>query len=206
MLAKAAAANEVTVADVLRAYLNVATADPREVVGYLRGSCRFCHGAGHKRQRTPDEMQRARLAHAKERRKNPDLGEFDEEGGIGYDPRREPADDCPECFGEGEGRVVIRDTRGFNTRALALYAGVKEGKDGTEVKLHDQMAAWAQIARHVGFFEKDNEQVAGVFANKAELDAIYDRKLAAARERSKAAKGRLERMGIKDSEPGSEPG
>lgn len=196
ILRHAAEQNNVTQADVLRAYLNIATADPRALVAYVRGACRFCYGKGHQYQFTPAELLQARAAHAKASHKNPDAGDFSEAGGTGFDLRRPPADDCPECFGQGVGRVLVHDSASYDDKARALFAGVKEGKDGTEVKLHDQMAAWAQIARHVGFFERDNEQQAGTFANKDVLDEIYDRKLAAARERSEAVKGRVQRLGL----------
>jgi hypothetical protein len=33
------------------------------------------------------------------------------DGGPGWDPRRAPHPDCPECFGEGVERVHVNDTR-----------------------------------------------------------------------------------------------
>jgi phage terminase small subunit len=33
-----------------------------------------------------------------------------------------------------------------------LYAGVRVGKDGLEVKMHDQLRALDAVARHIGMF------------------------------------------------------
>jgi hypothetical protein len=42
--------------------------------------------------------------------KHPRIPLFDEQGGTGYDRRRAPAPDCPECNGEGEGEAFFKDS------------------------------------------------------------------------------------------------
>lgn len=194
ILRAAAAANEVTQADALRGYLNILRADPRKLIGYHRDNCRYCHGIGHRYQFTAAEMEAARAQHAADRRDDQSLGEFDTKGGDGFDCTARPNPDCPECRGEGVGRVVIGDTREFGEPERALYAGVKIGKGTIEVLMHDKMAALNQLARHVGFFELDNEvKVSGEIV-PAELEAIYSRRMASAAQRSAEARDRPARM------------
>lgn len=190
--------------EVLRRYLTRLEADPRELVEYHREPCRHCHGEGHRYQFTPAEMERAKAKHESDWRakvlrsrgtlSEADMPKFDEKGGVGFDGRLEPHPDCPECFGKGEGRVVIKDTRYLSPGALALYGGVEEGKDGIKVKLSNRDDALLQVARHVGFFEADNEQTVFTAAAPAELDAIYEKKKAAAKARADAVKGRVARV------------
>ena len=35
---------------------------------------------------------------------------------------------------------------------MALYAGVKQTKEGFEIKMHDQLAALDKVAKHLGMF------------------------------------------------------
>lgn len=117
-------------------------ADPRELVEYVRSCCRHCYGIGFKWQFRPSEMERRRdqyeAAKAEAEEAGDEIGDFDELGGIGYDSRKPPNDDCPECDGRGEGRALFKDTSNLSPAALALYEGVKEGKDGTELKVASQ--------------------------------------------------------------------
>jgi hypothetical protein len=54
--------------------------------------------------------------------------------------------------------MVLNDTRSLSDEARALFAGVKETKEGIEVKLHDQLAALEKLMRHLGAYERDNKQ------------------------------------------------
>lgn len=201
----AAKANEVGVTEVLAGYLDVLRADPRKLIAYHRGACRYCYGDGHNYHFTPAEFERAKKEHAVMRFVDPNVGEFDPKGGIGFDPRKTPHQECPECHGDGEGRPIVGDTRGFSREELALYAGVKVKKDGIEVCMADRMAALAQVARHVGFFERDNEvKVSGEIV-PAELQRIYEARLASAREKSAEAAQRVQRM-FGDEAAGGEGG
>lgn len=148
---------EISVAAVLRELWAIGTADPNELIEYRWGCCRNCWGEGHRHQYTEGEMQTRRESHDKKS----NLGEseawdtdglFDEGGGIGFNATKPPHPECPECFGEGVGRAVARDTRQLSPGARALYAGVKVTKEGLEVKMHDKMAALAKIGQHLGMF------------------------------------------------------
>lgn len=160
-------------ADVLRA-------DPRELVEYRRGCCRFCHGKGHLYQRTEGEMARDRAKHDTqvERRqgRNKDYEDpgFNEMGGAGFDASSDPHPECPDCAGEGIGRTVLKDTRNLSREAAALFAGVKVTKDGTEVKMHDKVAMVDKMFRYHGLYEADNKQSAAQAADPAALIALSE--------------------------------
>lgn len=76
----------------------------------------------------------------------------------GTDPRDPPNIECAQCHGEGIGRTILRDTRALSDPAAAVFAGIKETKWGIEVKLADVSQAKERLYRHLGLFEKDNEQ------------------------------------------------
>lgn len=134
---------------------NVLTADARELVELKTGCCRCCWGEGFKFQRTLGEYNHDReqwLAKGKE------LSEFDDQGGIGFSPLKQPHPECPNCGGDGHARVVLKDSRHYSPQAKALYAGAKEGKYGIEVQMHDKGAAMEKLFKHLGLYERDNQQ------------------------------------------------
>lgn len=146
--------------EVLRHLVELAIADPNELIQHRRGCCRHCHGNLFGYQRTPAEMERDRATHEaaelERQRKDPERHRprvFDEAGGVGYDPRREPHEDCPECFGEGVERIHLADTRHLSGPARRLYAGVKQTKDGVQVLMRDQDKAIELIGRHLAMFK-----------------------------------------------------
>jgi len=161
---------------VLTEALNILVADPRELVEVKTGCCRHCFGEGNRYQRTVGEMNADRELWAV-KGNAPD--EFDEQGGIGFNPLLEPNPDCPQCGGDGHSRVVTKDTRRLSTPARALYAGAKEGKYGIEVMFHDKVAILEKLFKHTGLYEKDNEQKSDPFMLKQMTDAERAVRLAA---------------------------
>lgn len=153
---------EITADRVLREAWLITTADARELVDLHVGCCRHCYGEGHKYQRTQGEMDADRQQWID---KGKSLGEFDEQGGIGFDARKPPKEECPECAGTGYSRVVLKDTRYLSPQALALYAGAKEGKYGIEIQMHDKSTFAEKLFKHLGLYEKDNEQKADALAS-----------------------------------------
>ncbi len=145
----------ITADRVLLEIANVALADARELVEVKTGCCRCCYGEGHKWQRTVGEMNRDREAWV-EKGKNP--AEFNEAGGIGFNPLLLPKEDCPICGGDGMARTVLKDTRRLSPNAAALYAGAKQTKEGIEIKMHSKLDALEKLAKHLGLYEKDNQQ------------------------------------------------
>ncbi len=138
---------EIDAAEVLRHWAEIARADPNELVQYRRACCRHCWGVGHAYQWTQAELDRETARLIERGKPAPDAV-----GGTGFDVNRVPHPECPECGGEGKGRMIVSDTRHLRGAARRLYAGVKLGKDGLEVKMRDQDAALANIARHLGMF------------------------------------------------------
>jgi hypothetical protein len=125
----------------------IVQADPAALIQSRTGCCRHCWGRDHLFQYTKREYARAWLDYAKE------LGAADargdeaptpfEDGGDGFDMKRAPHPDCPECGGEGITREVVPDTRYLSPDAALLYGGVKRTKNGLEVVMQDQ-TAWAE--------------------------------------------------------------
>lgn len=140
-----------------RLWSTVATADAREIVQLRRDACRYCWGDGFSYQCTPAEHQKSRIAFEERRAEilakgGADIGEFPSQDGDWYDARKRPNPECPECFGNGLASVVIADTRDLSEAGKALYAGIKETRDGIEVRLHDQQAATEKLGRALGVF------------------------------------------------------
>ncbi|WBF05185.1 terminase small subunit [Burkholderia phage CSP3] len=143
---------------IVRELWNVLTADANGLIEYRRTCCRYCYGKDHRFQRTAGEMERAKIEHrafvlkCKQEGVKLTVAEqtFDEQGGIGYDPRKPPVEECPECFGEGYGDVFVKDTRNLSPELRSLYAGVKRTKDGIEVKMHDKQGFVQLLMRHAG--------------------------------------------------------
>ncbi len=164
-------------AAVLRMW-DIANADVRELVEFRRTCCRHCHGEGFGYQFTAPELAKreadARLEWAK--RANPkdtDVFTFDTLGGDGFDKRRDPHPECPVCFGEGVQEVFIHDTRNLSPAAAALYAGVKQTKDGVEVKIEDRQAALVTMFKHLGLIVERQERT-GANGAPMEMRVVHE--------------------------------
>jgi phage terminase small subunit len=149
------AAFELTQADVLRDLFLVVKADSRDLSEYRIGCCRYCHGANFMYQMTPQEYRDRLAAYvARVGDKDPACLQFNMQGGVGYDKRKKPHPDCPECFGEGEGREVFKDSRTLSESARTLYNGVKRTKNGLEIMSRDKDRARELAARHTGVIKQ----------------------------------------------------
>ena len=139
----------------------IAFADARELAEVKTGCCRCCWGEGFKFQRTVGEYN-----HDREQwlNKGKELADFEDQGGIGFNPLKLPHPECPNCGGDGDARVVLKDTRTLSQQAAALYAGAKVTKHGIEVQMHSKMDAIEKLAKHLGVYEKDNQQKADPLA------------------------------------------
>lgn len=149
---------------VLQELWDIALADPNNLIEYRRVNCRFCWGDNHKYQRTPNEFESLQKSHKKacaqalkDGKQEP---EFDPEGGVGYHGKREPNPDCPECFGDGVGQEIVKDTRCLPETSKALYAGVERSKEGLKVKMHPKVQAIELVGRHLGMWN-DKIKLAG---------------------------------------------
>jgi phage terminase small subunit len=156
--AAAAKTANVNAADVIREAWHLMTADPREFAELHQRACRYCWGKDHRYQRTDGELADAESEHrlrlatadAKARAK---IGPFDPQGGGGFHALLDPNGDCPACGGLGEPHVVLKDTRTLSPQALALFAGVKQTKEGVEVKTHSKDGAIDKLMRHFGLYK-----------------------------------------------------
>jgi len=125
------------------------TADPRSLVEYKRGCCRHCWGVNYAYQWTDAELQEAQAKAIIE-----DMPAPDASGGTGYNRNRKPNPDCPECGGEGCGRVIIRDSSEISADARILLAGYKRTKDGEEVLMHSQQRAGETLGKIMGWLDE----------------------------------------------------
>lgn len=182
----------------LRAYTMTAYADPNELVEHRRDACRFCYGTNHQYQFTPAEFERYKAEHTEEVKAAKVAGinppEFDPKGGVGFNPNLEPNEDCPECFGRGHSATIIKDTRHLSPAALLLYAGMKESKDGIEIKMHSQQHSREVLAKVHKIIDSGN--TVNLNFNAEELEAKFGEKMRKAHEA--AEKMRLERLAAKD--------
>jgi phage terminase small subunit len=187
----------------IKTTLDVAYADVNELVEYRRGACRYCYGKLNRYQYTAGEWERALEAHEKRRETlvlagKPDPGSLETKGGVGYDKRREPNEDCPECFGAGVGETVIKDTRNLSPAARALYAGMKEGKDGLQALMHSQEKAREMLAKLLKLTE--DSTTVNINFDADVLDAEYGKTMRIAHEQMEAM--RKARRAARDGEPG----
>lgn len=154
---------ELSVDWVLRQWKKIAEADPAELCWTEIECCRYCYGEGHAYQWTEPEYKEA-LYFSRNHVCNPRCKfpcKFtlvpQDAGGMGFDPRRAPAADCPICAGKGIERVRIADTRHVKGSARRLFAGVKQTKDGIEIKMRDQDAALQNISKYFGMMLERRE-------------------------------------------------
>jgi phage terminase small subunit len=159
------ATTEATIALVLREWLDIATADPRELMQSRRGCCRHCWGIDHKREWMEHEYSTA-LNEALLNNFLPPAFE----GGLGYSPTREPHAECPKCKGEGIIRTWIADSRELSPKAAKLFAGVKQTKDGIEIKTRDQDAALDRVGKYLGMLI-DRKELTGANGGPIALSA-----------------------------------
>ena len=136
------------------------TADPRDLIELRRDCCRFCYGKDHRYQETPAERRTRWDAHQALLKVTPQkewskLPEFDDMGGIGFNPKKPPLEDCPECFGDGIEKGIAKDTRYLSPAAAKLYRGVKVTNQGLEVKMADDMKALDKAGLNLGLWKND---------------------------------------------------
>lgn len=147
--AELAERNKITQDKVLNLLWDMATADPNELIKYVRVNCRYCWGEDHYYQWTKGEYHNACYTAKVNQKPKPDC-----DGGFGFDKTKEPNPDCPECRGEGFGYTHVSDTTRVSSKAKLLYAGIKENQYGVEIKMNDQFAAAIKAGQHIGMFKE----------------------------------------------------
>lgn len=145
---KAALEMIVTVREMLQWEVDVATADPNELVYVAQRCCRHCYGINFKRQWIDHDEYSVECMKALDEGRVPP----GDEGGYGYSRGREPALECPCCLGGGVAESVILDTRKLTGKARKLYKGVDYKNGQLVVLMHDQAKAKENVCRMLGAF------------------------------------------------------
>lgn len=127
-----------------------------DVVEHRRGACRYCWGESGKYQwRTERERDDANSVPPGTRRKpsedEPDRGKSD--GGLGYDEFAAPCPDCPECNGQGNSVVVLRDTAGRKGVQSVEYS--PSGR--VVVKGYDKVKLGELLLKHLSMVLHDDK-------------------------------------------------
>jgi len=148
-----AVAASITPEWVVGQWAKIAQADPNAIVQVRRTCCRHCHGFGHQYQWTEAEYSVAVDKAVDSGKPAPDGM-----GGFGFDPKADPAEDCPECGGEGVAQVYVADTR--KLKRHPLYAGAEQTRNGIKVNMRDKDAALFNLSRYLGM-QIDRKEISG---------------------------------------------
>jgi phage terminase small subunit len=131
LLAQAAERVVVDRAAMIADLLDIATADPSELVNIVTDPCAWCW---------PAEALAAAIDH----------GEFPD--------RDAPREGCERCRGRGVQRQIITDTADMSGPARRLIAGVETKADGSlKLRLVDQLAARRELAELMGWHVSRSE-------------------------------------------------
>lgn len=157
----------ITVEKILRYWDQIAEADPSELIKIEIRCCRHCYGAGHEYEWNEWEFKQAcDKARAHRCGKNCEdpcsrsIPPFPA-GGLGFNPRRPPVEDCPNCNGEGEQFTKVADMRYVSPSAARLIAAVEVSDKGAiKIKMRDQTDAVRNLAQFRGMLINRSE-VAG---------------------------------------------
>lgn len=72
-----------------------------------------------------------------------------------------------------DGQVIIKNTADLSDTMVRAIAGIKEGRNGIEIKLNDKRKALELLGRHLGMF-KDRVEVSGLEEEKSKLDDLIN--------------------------------
>lgn len=162
-LCAAAKTLEVDAQRLILEWWDVATASPADMVQVRIHNCRYCHGIDHNYQWTGEAewlraCVRVEMENEGRRSKRPMPSNA---GGYGFRFTAQPSDSCPSCSGAGDPVLWLKDTRDYTDQERLLFDGVKQTKEGVEVKFRDRDAALQNIARILGLMTpvKDGKDV-----------------------------------------------
>ncbi|MCK9327404.1 MAG: terminase small subunit [Bacteroidales bacterium] len=176
LIEKRSERTEIKADDVLRYWHDIATADPNEIIHLRRVCCRHCYGIDHQYQWISEEEYQKAVEMAKSAAKEEEKPAKipSDAGGYGFNPLFGPHAQCPYCWGEGHMEVHAEDTRFLSPKAKRLYAGVKQTRDGFEVKMRDQDKAMENVARHLGMFV-ERKEVTGAGGGPIQIESPEQR-------------------------------
>ena len=72
-----------------------------------------------------------------------------------------------------DGQVIIKNTTDLSDMMVRAIAGIKEGRNGVEIKLNDKGKALELLGRHLGMF-KDRMEVSCLEEEKSKLDDLIN--------------------------------
>lgn len=152
--AEAAKQTICSLAELLRDWDDIRTADPSELVKIRVGNCRFCNGIEHKYQwRDIEEWTDACVEACAKAKKNSDPVMPDFSGGVGFRKYGVPSQLCPKCEGDGVAHAIVQDMTDLSPKARKLLALATMNRYGEiVVELHSQQDARVSIARCLGAF------------------------------------------------------
>jgi len=154
---------------VLQKFKKVAEAKASSLSQVHVNCCRHCWHPEFLYQFTPHEFRLAMQEHEENEANkaliNKEYNEkpFDQQGGATFRKNLKPNPECVECCGEGITRIVLADTRDLSDDELFLFDGAEFSKDGMKVKHLSREGALDKLAKHTGFYEKDNEIKVDIF-------------------------------------------
>lgn len=159
--------------------------DPAEITAWAISCCRHCYGDDGLYQWRAHEYLRACAEAEEAKAPLPDI-----QGGLDFDASKPPVDDCPNCHGRGVGRTNIADTSQLSPMARAAFEGIKETRNGIEIKMADKDKAAENFAKLSGFDVQqvrvmadslpDEETMARLRADPLAAAAAYKRMLGTA--------------------------
>jgi phage terminase small subunit len=173
--AQDAAAQETIIraAQMLQDLVDIADADPNELIKVETFNCRHCYGGPDFKWQWADAMELARAVddymtkcaefEAYKGKKPPPCPRkpADASGGFGFKLKGEPNPTCPHCYGDGIRRETVGDTTRLSPRARKLYKGAKVKADGSiEILMHDQIQARDMVIKMLGAY-KDGRGIQG---------------------------------------------
>lgn len=149
--------------------------DPAEITAWAIGCCRHCHGEGGQYQWRLHEYLDALAEAEAAREPAPDV-----KGGLDFDASKPPVDDCPNCHGRGVGRTNITDTSQLSPMARAAFEGIKETRQGIEIKMADKDKAAENFAKLSGFDVQQVRMMTDQLPDEATMAQLRADPLAAA--------------------------
>lgn len=152
----------------LKKWLDIATADPRELVELKVFACRHCFGEGGNYQWDEASFDAALRKCSLYNEPLPDTS-----GGFGYTVDTAPNPSCLTCAGAGERVMHMHDTSNLSDKALLLYGGVKQTRNGIEMILADRTKALENACRIIGAF-KDNVRLDGTIGQMIQAVTTTD--------------------------------
>ena len=170
-------------------HLAVLSFDMNELVEHRVYACRHCWGDDHAYQHSPSTWQKERDRFKKRWEKMSEeeqkiLGDFPAVPPDGwYEAKRGPHAECPECHGDGFSKTIFKDTRHLSPVARLIYAGMKEGREGTELIALQKQKSLETLSSHLGLNKvaEVSVQVAVVTETAGKFDRIMEQ----ARERQR---------------------